>query len=437
MAFEIIVDGKPTVTADENVILPEGITKTPEGGYVNAEGIEVDSTGKPIQQDTPPINTPKDDTPKTVTINDGTAEVVYTLDADGNATLNGEVVYTKDQLIEAGFENTPDDKDDDEDIIASVSKISGIELKDNAGNVITFKDGVEGLAEREVAIRDHFLSQGKASAVNEFLASNPDIAAIYNYKSVHGTIENFQDFIDYSKAEITDDTPVDALKGFIREDLKSKGMAKDYIDRFIRMSENDETLKADALASLTQLKAAQTKAVTDAQASRVAAEQAEIAKVQDYYGITVNEKGQVVDLKKEGSLYDQIVVKGKIGDMMVPKTGITFTRDNKEVSMSRLDLFAYFYNPIQTERGMSTQAELDEEKRLSSKEAFIIQGIKNIVGDDVSKLQKALKASLTLSNNKKVLTIIKDSNGGRGGNNLDPAKLNERINSGEAKIVIS
>lgn len=433
MNFEVIVGNKPTVTVDQEVVLPEGITKNADGTFVNADGVQVDSKGVTIQQDTPQENKPQ--ASKTIDISDGTNTVTYTFDADGNATLNGEIVYTKKELIEAGLENSPDDTDSDEDIISSVAKLSGIELNGSDGQPLKFKDGVEGLAEREVALRDHFLNQGRAAAVNEFLASNPDIAAIYNYKSVHGTIENFQDFVDYSKAEITDETPVDALKGFIREDLKSKGMAKEYIDRFIRMSENDETLKADALASLNQLKAAQVKSITDAQNARNAREAEEIQKVQDYYGITVNEQGQVVDLKKEGSLYDQIVVKGKIGDMMLPKTGLTFKRDGKDVSMSRLDVFAYFYNPIQTDRGTFTQAEIDEEKRLSSKESFIMQGIKNIVGDDIQKLQQALKVSLNLQNNKKLLTIIKDGSGKRG-DNLDPQKLNQRLASGEAKIII-
>ena len=125
-------------------------------------------------------------------------------------------------------------------------------------------------------------------------------------------------------------------------------------------------------------------------------------------------------------MYDLIVKKGKIGNITIPATGITIERGGKQISLNRNDIFAYFYNRVQTEDGAYTRAEIDERNRLDSKENWIIQGLKNLIGDDLNKLEKQLgqrikvntvKGGLKLKRNNSSSTSSvssnKDNNGKR------------------------
>lgn len=431
----IVVDGEDTINLDP-VIIPneDGTFKNELGQIVDKDGnLVVDSNNPPID------NPPADDTPKTVIIDggEGVGEIEYTLDENGNATLNGEIVYTAQQLKDAGFENDSDDKNtllDDKNIHKLISDVSGIELLDEEGKPVVFKDGLEGLAEREVYIKNKFLAEGKAQAIKSFLDSDPELADMYRYKQIHGSLKDFASFVDYSTMEITDETSNDVLKSLIREQLLALGNDAAYIDRFIKMSENDETLKADALAALTKLKADQVASKQAADARILEQQQAAIKQVQDYYGITVNEKGEVVDLNKPDSLYDLIVKTGKIGDIFIPTDGISIKRDGKTEKLSRLDLFAYFYNTVQREDGSyQSQAEYDEAIRINDKKNFIVQGLRNLVGDDISTFTKAMKNVVQMGTAKQILKITKG--------NVQQAKTDDKdilskIKSGEATIVI-
>ena len=72
-----------------------------------------------------------------VQIDDGNEVKDYVLDEQGNATINGEIVFTKEQLESA--ENGDDNSDlNKDDIHTLISQVSGLELKDENGNPISF-----------------------------------------------------------------------------------------------------------------------------------------------------------------------------------------------------------------------------------------------------------------------------------------------------------
>lgn len=131
---------------------------------------------------------------------DGT---LYTLDDNGNAVDdNGEIKFTKEQ-IDAMSDEEPNELDGD--YIEAISKASGIVIKDEKGEPIKFEPTIEGFAKREAAVKALGEREGFAKGFNEFLANNPDIAALVEYKSKFGTIEGYSANVDYSKVEIKDD----------------------------------------------------------------------------------------------------------------------------------------------------------------------------------------------------------------------------------------
>lgn len=131
---------------------------------------------------------------------DGT---LYTLDDNGNAVDdNGEIKFTKEQ-IDAMSDEEPNELDGD--YIEAISKASGIVIKDEKGEPVKFEPTIEGFAKREAAVKALGEREGFAKGFNEFLANNPDIAALVEYKSKFGTIEGYSANVDYSKIEIKDD----------------------------------------------------------------------------------------------------------------------------------------------------------------------------------------------------------------------------------------
>ena len=379
------------------------------------------------------ITDPANNTGKVVQIDDGNGVKDYVLDEQGNATLNGEIVFTKEQLESA--ENDDDNLDlNKDDIHTLISQVSGLELKDENGNPISFKPGVEGLAEREVYIKDLFYKKGLSEATQYIFETNPDIKEMYSYKQQHGSLEGYANQIDFNKVEIDESTTDDQLKSIIKQHLSLLGNDSKYIERFIKMSENEETLRLDALESLAKLKEHQGEISKQRELEAQESERKAIEKYENYYGVSY-ENGQLVDKNVEGSVYDKIVKSGKIGNIFIPKEGITYTKaDGTKQNVNRIEIFNYFYKPVKEINGSYyTQAQLDETNRLSDTDSFLIQGIKNITGNDLKSLEKTMQNIIRVKDARSILKVVskKDNTSTK----LSASELSEKIKKGEAQIV--
>ena len=325
----------------------------------------------------------------------------YILDADGNATLNGEIVYDKQTLIDNGFEFN---SSDEPNLVTSISSITGIELKAEDGTPLAFSDDVEGLAQREITIKNTFYKRGIQEALEAFYEENPDIYDMVNHKNKYGTLDTYRPNAGIENLTINSETDVNTLKQVYKEFLMLKGNDSDIADKIIKMAEIEETLRADSMQALSKIK--EIKALEKEQTYNQLRQQ-QIDKEQNAlkeYGFKLDERGRVVDLGVKDSYYDKIVKTGKVGNITIPNE-LTIEREGKQIRMSRIDLLAYFYNPIETEDGVYTLAEIDERNRLQSKDNWIVQGLRNLVGDDISKLEKSIGNSIKISNIKKGIKI--------------------------------
>jgi len=416
--FSVVIDKQviPTNDVPTEQIVPETEIKTEiktdESTEIKTDIIPVNSTDNIVSIETP----------------DGLVDFI--LDENGNATKDGKIVYTADQL-------DSDDNNDNTDnslinIHESISQVSGLELLGEDGKPLVFKDGVEGLAEREIAVRDIYFAKGKDEALNSIFQNNPDLFEMYSYKSKHGSLDNFTKQTDYKTLVITEDMSSDNLKQIIKDYYVAVGNSEADADRFVRLSENEETLNQDALNSLNKLK--QLQLDNDSKGAQLLREQEleAIKEAETYYGVGYDAKGNIIDKGIKGSLYDKIVKEGKINNIMIPSTGLIIERDGKKENISRNQIFEYFYKPIAESNGSYlSQAQIDEQKRMSETDNFLIQGIKNLTGGDLTSLEKVMRNVIRLKDSQKIVRTLKSSQQASSGKSID-----EQLATGKAQIVI-
>lgn len=369
-----------------------------------------------------------------VIIDDGEGQKEYVIDDNGNATLNDEIVFTKEQLLESENDSNNDDLDK-EDIHTLISQISGLDLKDNDGNPVSFKPGIEGLAERETYIKNLFYNKGLSEAVTKIFDENPDIEEMYSYKQKHGSLEGYSRQMDYNSFEINNDTSTDDLKNIIRQHLSILGNDSKTIEKLIKLSENEETLLNDASESLTKLKELQAEFIATEKAKSKQLELDAIAEYENYYGVSYDKQGKLIDKNVENSIYDKIVKKGKIGNIFIPTDGIMYSKpDGTKQSMNRIEVFNYFYKPVKQVQGQYyTQAQLDESNRLNDTDNFLIQGIKNLTGNDISSLEKTMQNIIRIKDAKKLIKTINKNN--NSSSPLSNKEISEQIKSGTAQVI--
>ena len=292
---------------------------------------------------------------------DGT---LYTLDDNGNAVDdNGEIKFTKEQIDAMSDEGA---NELDGDYIEAISKASGIVIKDEKGEPVKFEPTIEGFAKREAAVKALGEREGFAKGFNEFLANNPDIAALVEYKSKFGTIEGYSANVDYSKIEIKDDDNL--LADLIYKAEIQKGTSPERAKRIVEIK---------------------------------------------YFGVSYEDDGTVKVHNAPGSLYDLIVVKGQIGEYALPKEGLRIKTTDGEKLISRQELFDYFSRPVQEINGMVySQAQIDEINRLSNPAELAMRFIMNLDGG----VDKLIKAELAKKEVKRLRSLASKT----GKNNGNP-----------------
>lgn len=316
-------------------------------------------------------------------------KVTYILDASGNAVDDkGTVIYTAADI--AGF--TSDIEEPITLSVADVSAISGIKLLDDKGAERVYDNSIEGLAQREVDIKEAFFNEGVNKALVTFFESHPNLKAQYEYERTYGTLEGFSSYVDYSTITIDKDNESTQIDLIVKAEL-AKGTSAERAMRIANFSKAEGTLYADSQDSLKFLQDSQTKDRTAADARELADANAEIEKSNKFYGITYNDKNEEVVLDVEGSIYDMVVSKGKVGNIFIPKDGLTVKQpDGTGKHFNRRQIFDYIHKPISEIDGeYYSQAQIDEYKRLTSKDELVASYIRNLLGGDVSQLVEISK----------------------------------------------
>ena len=208
-------------------------------------------------------------------------------------------------------------------------------------------------------------------------------------------------------------------------------------DKLIRLSEQDETLKVDALEALEKLKESNNTRLAKIKEQEQIEEREAIERYENYYGVTYTKDNKLVDKNVKGSVYDKLVKEGKVGNIFIPQEGLIVAKaDGAKTKISRMDLFNYFYKPVVEQNGTYyTQSQIDENNRLKDTDNYLIQGIRNITGGDISSLEKTMQNIIRLKDARKIVNMSNKKSNQTG--NLSKEEVAKQLKEGKATIIIN
>lgn len=308
----------------------------------------------------------------------------FTLDAEGNALdASGKVVYTAAQIKE--FSEEEDTNNGSQ--LSAIVALSGVKVLNPDGTEKVYEDTVEGFAQREVDIKQLGYTEGASKAMDLFFKNNPELKSMYDYKRVNGSLENYSSFVDYSAIKLDSQNEGQLIDMIVAAEV-AKGTTRERALRIANLSKMDNTLLVDAQDSQKYLVDSQAASIKRVEEQEAAAIQAEIEKEQKLFGIAYDEKGNAKVLNIEGSIYDMVVTKGKVGSITIPKDGVSVKQTDGTIKQfSRNEIFDYIYVPkVEIDGEYYTQAQVDEYKRTLKADELVATYIRNLLGGDIQSL---------------------------------------------------
>ena len=318
--------------------------------------------------------------------------------ADGHIiNKDGKVILTARQVYE--MENTDDSapEDNGELTIENISKLSGITLVDETGKPLEFEATPAGFAAREAKIQEIAINKGKKEALIEFFNQHEDLKDIYLFKSKHGTVENYKPSTDLINTKLVKEE-TDKLEQIIIQAQIAKGDTQDKAQRFVNYSKSDNKLYEDAIEAQTYLKAKQQAEID----TKIAADK---EKAEQYYGFTYEGDKEVV-IDNEGSLYNKIITKGKIGDFKIPETGIKVKQEDGSIKQfSKRDIL--YYIALSADENGNSQAEIDFQNRINKPDEKLLLYLTTLMHGDLSQLSNELVKQDRITKAKSIITTTK------------------------------
>lgn len=316
----------------------------------------------------------------------------HIIDKDGNVLLTARQLYELQNPIES-----TDDTISNDLTIDTISKLSGITLTDETGAPLVFESTPEGFAAREAKIQELAINKGKQEALIEFFSQNEDIKDLYLFKTKNGSIENYKPSSNLLDITLTkEDT--NNLETIIIQAQVAKGDTLEKAQRFVNYSKSDNKLYEDAVEAQAFLKDKVTREETSKQ-------EALRKKALEYYGFTYEDDKEVI-INNEGSLYNTIVTKGKIGDFVIPTTGIKVKQDDGTIKvLSRRDVLNYV--ALAADENGNSQADIDFAKRLSNPTEKLLLYLTTLMHGNLSQLSNELAKQDKISKAKQVIEITK------------------------------
>jgi hypothetical protein len=378
----------------------------------------VDKLDPVLESDLNPIddtgNEPVEETPKSVETPEPTEEsteeididgVIYKLDSEGNAVdTNGNIKYTKETI--QGYESENSDTLD----ISKILEITNIKPVDEQGNPIQYEPTQEGIAKYISDVYAIASNQSIEDYQNQLFNTYPILFDVINHLSNNGSLEGFNKTVDYSTLEL-DENNETQLVNIIREARRMRGEEDSKIDKYVNYLKDSNSLALEAEEERKYLVAIdetnRTKQAEVAKAQELEQQQ----QAQSYWGVALNEKGQLVNLNKPDSIYG-IIKSGKIKvgeeSYVIPEK-IRISQDGKITYKTRDEFFNYLYNPVEivvnNQKIKATQYELDLHNRNFKRGVNddVFDAFKQFVNYDTSQF---IKENLNSQEVKKIIKRI-------------------------------
>lgn len=284
----------------------------------------------------------------TLNIDDDGVVTSYVIDDNGNALDDkGEVKYTKEELETLGTD-TPQAVDIN---IASVIDSTKIPIFNQDNEAVSYENTNEGLSQYVEDVYQRGSTEATNNVFSELYSKYPFLNNMLNHVDAGGTVEDFREETDYASIKLDKDN-ITQLKAIAIEGYMSKGMSSEEANKYFDYvkstgSDNDEAY-LEATKELKHLTDSKSNRDTKKQQDIQLQQQAEQSNYNNYWGVQINDKGQLVNLNKENSIYN-IVQEGtlKVGeDTFNIPDNIRVMEDGKPKMYNRSDFFRYLYEPI-------------------------------------------------------------------------------------------
>ena len=349
-------DDKPTIDKDDNndtgdVSIDDVIYKLDKDGNALDEAGKVFKTKDEIKTLEDTKGDDKGDVDVTEVLID---DVTFKLDDKGNAVDDkGVIKYTKEQLDE--FESADSDENKLGINIKDIADQTKLNLYDDKGNLLEYQNTPEGITSYVNDVYEKGKKDAQESTINSLNTAYPWLDDLLTHVKLGGKLEDFSQSEDFNSIKL-DKTNEDQLKSIIFRGRSTRGEDRESTDRYynyLKSSDTDnDVLLKEAQKELKFLSDRDALIKTNKQQTLVQQEQIREQELNNYWGVTQSENGEVQDLGVKDSVYS--IIKNKqlqLGNetFSIPDT-IRVIEDGKPKVYSSNDFFNYLYAPIVVEQ---------------------------------------------------------------------------------------
>lgn len=262
----------------------------------------------------------EEEPPKTVEIEGKT----YNLDDKGNAVdEKGTIIKTGEELSKVSVDPIS---------IASLKELIQIDPVTRDGKPIEYEQSPNGIA-KFVKDASSILAQSMFNdGFKKFFEANPEIRDLYNYKRIHGTIENYQPSVDYSKVVIDANTPESQLESIIIAERLEKGDSIDVAKRYVAFCKSDNSL-IDASKQSQQF-------LNDKRAR-----QEEVIRMQNVKAERDRELAETAYWDNVNNIINSGNIKVGDSTINIPEV-MQINKDDRKITVTRNDFLDYIKKPV-------------------------------------------------------------------------------------------
>jgi hypothetical protein len=181
----------------------------------------------------------------------------YILNKDGAIEKDGKVFKTKAELKTLLLTV---DSNAEPNYVEEIQKVTNISPITDDGKPITYENTLQGLAQREQDVFTEGKKLGKTEYEQILFEQYPILTSIIDHLTIHGSLKDFNEDVDYSKITITDDEN-QQIAVYTKAQLQ-RGIPQTEINETIGYLKTDKKLKIYAESALSYLKTSQAEAIT-------------------------------------------------------------------------------------------------------------------------------------------------------------------------------
>lgn len=321
-------------------------------------------------------------------------DITYTLDDNGNAIKeDGTVGFTKEQITE--FEANSEGSN-----VSKLMESTKIIPLDETGKPVEYTNDEEGLSNYVADVYEQARRDETTNVFNSLYSKFPVLKNVISHLELNnGNFDNFSNTVSYTDVKI-DSKNEEQMKNIIFEARKARGESAEKIDKYYKYLKDSDTdlkaVKAEANDELSYLQQAEADRLENDNRLLAEREAKNIEDSKNYWGVDVDDSGKLVNLNKEGSIYNAISSgKIKLGDetYTIPDKIRVKVGDKVEYK-TRLDFFKYVYEPVKqvvdgqrvTQTLHSTDMASERVKRTNNDDVF--DAFKRFVKYDTSQFIK-------------------------------------------------